>query len=59
MTPVSANSLTDTNNTKKIEYWKKNPDRFLEDFFGIKFFWYQRVLLKIIAKEKRYVSIIK
>lgn len=58
MTPVSANSLTDTNNTEKIEYWK-NLDRFLEDFFGIKFFWYQRVLLKIIAKEKRYVSIIK
>ena len=59
MTPVSANSLTDTNNTEKIEHWKKNPDRFLEDFFGIKFFWYQRVLLKIIAKENRYVSIIK
>ena len=58
-TPVSVSLPTDTNNAEKFEYLKKNPDRFLENFFGIKFFWYHRILLKIIAKEKRHVSIIK
>ena len=59
MTSVSANSLIDINNAEITEYWKKNPDRFLERFFGVKFFWYQRILLRIIAKEKKHVSIIK
>lgn len=59
MTQVSANSPTDINSTEKFEYWKKSPDKFLEEIFGIKLFWYQKILLKIIAKEKKYVSIIK
>jgi hypothetical protein len=56
---VSASLPTDTNSTEKFEYWKKSPDKFLEEIFGIKLFWYQKILLKIIAKEKKYVSIIK
>lgn len=56
---VSASLQTDINSTEKFEYWKKSPDKFLEETFGIKLFWYQKILLKIIAKEKKYVSIIK
>ena len=28
------------------EYWKKNPDKFVEEFFGIRLLPYQKLLLK-------------
>lgn len=31
-------------------YWNSNPDKFLEDFYGIKLFWYQKLFLKQMLK---------
>lgn len=35
------------------EYWNKNPDKFLEDYFGIKLFSYQRLILKMIWRRNK------
>ena len=44
MTQASANLSTDINNV--IKYWEICPDKFLEDFFGIKLLPYQKILLR-------------
>lgn len=31
-------------------YWNSNPDKFLEDFYGIKLLWYQKIILKQMLK---------
>jgi hypothetical protein len=57
MTQASANLSTDINNV--IKYWEICPDKFLEEFFGIKLLPYQKILLRAMIKEKKYVSFIK
>ena len=32
-------------------YWKQNLDKFLEEFYGLKFFQYQKLLLKLWSLE--------
>lgn len=32
-------------------YWKQNLDKFLEEFYGLKFFQYQKLLLKLWFEE--------
>lgn len=32
---------------EKIKYYRKNPAKFLEDYYGIKLYWWQKALLKI------------
>lgn len=34
------------------EFYKEYPDRFIEDFLGLKLFWYQKVLIRALAKSK-------
>lgn len=31
-------------------YWNSNPDKFLEDFYGIKLLRYQKIILKQMLK---------
>lgn len=32
------------------EYYQKHPDKFIEDFYGVKLLWYQRKFLKLSMK---------
>lgn len=32
---------------EQIEYWRNHPDKFLQDVYGIKLTWYQRILLHL------------
>ena len=32
------------------EYYNHHPDKFIEDYLGIKLTWYQKAMLKIIDK---------
>lgn len=34
-----------------IEYYQRHPYEFLEDYFGIKLRWYQKIYIKLIAKR--------
>ena len=35
---------------EQFQYWNNNPDKLLEDFYGIKLFWYQKIILKQMLK---------
>lgn len=35
-----------------INYYKKNPHKYLEDVLGIKIKWYQKIYLKIMLGRK-------
>ena len=37
--------------SKETEKYRKDPSKFLEDFFGIEFFPYQKELIKYMTKE--------
>ena len=44
---------------KKFQYWENSPDKFLEDFYGIKLLQYKKIILKqmlkiVKRKEKIY-----
>jgi hypothetical protein len=39
-------------NNEKKNFYKKYPDIFLEDFFDIKLFWWQRFYIRHIVKSK-------
>lgn len=38
-------------NEEFIKYWRKYPDKFVDEFFGVKLFTYQKLLLKILNKK--------
>ena len=31
------------------EFYKNYPDKFLEDYLGIKLYWYQKCMIRILA----------
>lgn len=35
---------------EQFHYWQCNPDKFMEEFYGIKLYWYQKLMLKQIMK---------
>jgi len=35
---------------EQFQYWNSNPDKFLEDFYGIKLLRYQKIILKQMLK---------
>ncbi len=35
------------------EFYKKYPDYFIEDFLGLKLYWYQKAMLRIILSKKK------
>lgn len=35
---------------EQFQYWKSNPNKFIEDFYGLKLFWYQKLIIKQILK---------
>ena len=37
---------------EQIEFYKNNPDKYIETFYGIKLFWYQKLYLKIMLRRK-------
>jgi hypothetical protein len=44
------------NPDKYIEYLKENPDKYieyLEENHGLKLYWYQKVMLKNILKDRK------
>ena len=41
--------------TEKIEFWKKNPDIFVEEYFNIKLFPYQKQFVRLINKAPLYL----
>ncbi len=34
------------------EFYKQYPDRFLEEFLGLKLLWYQKFFIRALAKSK-------
>ena len=36
---------------EQIEYWRKHPDKFLQDVYGVKLKWYQRILLHYMNRQ--------
>jgi hypothetical protein len=38
-------------NNELKEYWLKNPDKFIEDYFGLKLFSYQKKMIKKMVKK--------
>ena len=40
-------------NKRELEEYRKDPSKFLEDFFGIELFLYQKELIKYITKENQ------
>ena len=40
-------------NGKELEEYRKDPSKFLEDFFGIELFPYQKELIKYMTKENQ------
>ena len=38
----------------KIKYYKASPDKFFEDFYGVKLYWYQKIFIKMYTK---YINI--
>ena len=36
------------------DYYKHNPDKYIEEVLGIKLFPYQRIALKLMLAKKRY-----
>lgn len=49
--------VAETNNKQieQIEFWKKNPDVFVEKYYNIKLLPYQKTLLKLIDKTPVYL----
>lgn len=43
----------DFSNEEKLEKYRKDPSKFLEDFFGVELFPYQKELIKNIIKENQ------
>lgn len=43
----------DSCNKKELEEYRKDPSKFLEDFFGIELFPYQKELIKNMIKENQ------
>ena len=41
----------DSCNKKELEEYRKDPSKFIEDFFGIELFPYQKELIKNMIKE--------
>lgn len=37
--------------SEMILYYRKNPDRFIDDFIGVNLRWYQKMILKLIMKD--------
>ena len=42
--------LNDSDKFQDEHYWNSNPDKFLEDFYGIKLLRYQKIILKQMLK---------
>ena len=36
------------------EFYLRNPDIFVEDWFNIKLKWYQRIVLKQMMRDKKF-----
>ena len=36
----------------KAKYWRKHPDELIEEFYGIKLYWYQKIIIKFINGSK-------
>lgn len=39
--------------SQNIQYWQEHPDEFVEKFLGIKLFQYQKIVIKILAKNSK------
>ena len=35
-----------------VTYYRRNPSKFLQNYYGIKLYWYQKLLLKLLDKIK-------
>ena len=36
---------------KQVKYWREHPDEFIEDFYEIKIYWYQKFFLRKFFKR--------
>jgi hypothetical protein len=46
-----ANEIWKENYRRIKDFYSRNPNKFAEDYLGIKLKWYQKVLLEIIDKK--------
>ena len=45
--------LKQKNNDAWHEFYLRNPDIFIEDWFNIKLKWYQKIVLKQMMRDKK------
>lgn len=38
---------------QNAQYWQEHPDEFVEKFLGLKLFEYQKIVIKILAKNSK------
>jgi hypothetical protein len=38
------------------DFYKKYPDCFLENFLGVKLFWYQKILIRALTRKEKIMS---
>lgn len=46
--------VKDKNDEVWREFYLRNPDIFVEDWFNIKLKWYQRIILKQMMRDKKF-----
>ena len=46
--------LKEKNNESWREFYLRNPDIFVKDWFNIKLKWYQRIVLKQMMRDKKF-----
>lgn len=46
--------LKEKNNESWHEFYLRNPDIFVEDWFNIKLKWYQKIVLKQMMRDKKF-----
>lgn len=47
-------TLKDKMNESWHEFYLRNPDIFVEDWFNIKLKWYQKIVLKQMMRDKNF-----
>ena len=47
-------SAKDKNNESWREFYLRNPDIFIEQYFNVKLLWYQKILLKGMVKNEKH-----
>lgn len=51
---IESNDCKRSKRVEEIMYYMKNPYKFIEDFYGVKLHWYQKLWIKFIILEEKW-----